>query len=373
MSSTEKKAGPGGSLPETVSYSEYLRLDDLLGAQQPRCEAAGVPAHDEMLFIIVHQAYELWFKQVHHELDSVLAAFSREQVDEAGLGTVVHRLDRVIEIQQLLVQQIRVLETMTPLDFLDFRNLLSTASGFQSWQFRLLENKLGLPEEQRLRYSERRYSSYFPEAIRGKLESSERNTTLFSGVQAWLERTPFLELGDFRFLDAYAAAAERMLEADRETVRRSTLISDEERQVRLKMIDGTAANFESVIHADRHEALVKEGRRCLSHKATIAALFINLYRDEPILQMPFNLLQALVEIDEGLAHWRSRHTQMVLRMLGRKIGTGGSSGFEYLRDTVDRHRVFMDFFDLATCLIPRSELPELPEGVREQLRFHFSD
>ncbi len=361
------------SLPETVSYSDYLHLDKLLTAQIPRCEAAGVPAHDEMLFIVVHQAYELWFKQIHHELDSALDFFSRETVDEAGLGTVVHRLERVIEIQQLLIQQIRVLETMTPLDFLDFRNLLSTASGFQSWQFRLLENKLGLPEAQRLRYSERRYSSYFPEKIRDLLEESERRTTLFSGVQAWLERTPFLELGKFRFLDAYAKAAGRMLDADRDTVRPSSLITEEEQAIRLKMIDGTAANFRSVIEASVHERLVGEGKRRLSHKATIAALFINLYRDEPILQMPFNLLQALVEIDEGLAHWRSRHTQMVLRMLGRKIGTGGSSGFDYLRDTVDRHRVFMDFFDLATCLIPRSELPVLPAEVREQLRFHFRD
>lgn len=359
-------------IPETVSYSQYLHLDELLSSQHPR-SGEGSPAHDEMLFIIVHQAYELWFKQILHELDSVLGLFAAGSVPEREVGTAVHRLRRVIAIQGLMVEQIRVLETMTPLDFLDFRHLLSTASGFQSWQFRLVENKLGLPESRRLRFGGRPYTSYYPDPVRERLEASEAAPSLFDGLAGWLERTPFLDLGDFHFLREYAKAVERMLQKDRDTVRASTLITAEEREIRLRMIDGTAASYRTITEPDLHAGLVSAGERRLGHRATVAALFINLYREEPILQMPFNLLQALVEIDENLALWRSRHTQMVLRMLGRKIGTGGSTGFDYLRETVDRHRIFTDLFDLATCLIPRSELPALPASVTGALNFHFGE
>jgi len=110
----------------------------------------------------------------------------------------------------------------------------------------------------------------------------------------------------------------------------------------------------------------------MSYKATLAALLINLYRDEPILHNPFNLLQCLVEIDEQLTTWRYRHTQMVLRMLGKKIGTGGSSGYDYLHATAVKHHVFADLHNISTLLIPRSELPELPTELKQNLGFHFS-
>jgi tryptophan 2,3-dioxygenase len=99
---------------------------------------------------------------------------------------------------------------------------------------------------------------------------------------------------------------------------------------------------------------------------------INLYRDEPILQMPFNLLMRLVDIDEMLTSWRYRHAQMVLRMLGRKIGTGGSSGYDYLHATAVQHHIFNDLHNISTLLIPRSELPELPATLKRELGFYFS-
>lgn len=104
--------------------------------------------------------YELWFKQILHELDSVIKIFSTIPVDEAKVGVAVHRLTRVCEIQDLLIQQISVLETMSPIDFLDFRDFLYPASGFQSAQFRLIENKLGLLPSQRLNYGSRGYCTY---------------------------------------------------------------------------------------------------------------------------------------------------------------------------------------------------------------------
>ena len=127
-----------------VDYGEYLQLDKLLTSQSPKSTEAGAPAHDEMLFIVVHQAYELWFKLILHELDSVMGLFRHDSVDERSVGVAVARLERIVEIQKVLLDHLRVLETMTPLDFLEFRDLLMPASGFQSVQFRLIENRLGL-------------------------------------------------------------------------------------------------------------------------------------------------------------------------------------------------------------------------------------
>src|SRR5256885_10670581 len=123
-------------------YSDYLRLESLLAQQVPESARIGAPAHDEMLFIIVHQAYELWFKLILHELDRIQDDFGPDVVEDDRLGRVVHGLERINEIVELLVHQLDVLETMTPLDFLDFRDLLTPASGFQSVQFRLIEIRL---------------------------------------------------------------------------------------------------------------------------------------------------------------------------------------------------------------------------------------
>jgi hypothetical protein len=103
---------------EPLYYSSYLHVNELLSLQRPKSEEAGTPAHDEMLFIITHQAYELWFRQILHELNSVRAMFSGGAVAERDMGVAVSRLERVREIQTLMLQQINVLETMSALDFL---------------------------------------------------------------------------------------------------------------------------------------------------------------------------------------------------------------------------------------------------------------
>src|SRR3954469_16495752 len=135
-----------------VYYGEYLQLDKIIEAQHPvSFETGNEQAHDEMLFIIIHQAYELWFKQVLFEVNSVIEMMSKPSLNDnsAELQTVVHRMKRVATILKVLVQQIDILETMTPMDFLDFRDMLRPASGFQSWQFKIIEAKLGLKFEQR--------------------------------------------------------------------------------------------------------------------------------------------------------------------------------------------------------------------------------
>ena len=136
---------------EKLSYGNYLQLDRILNAQATKSKETGNEVHDEMLFIIIHQVYELWFKQIQHDLDSVIEMFKGNFLEE-NIGIVVARLDRIIEIQKLLIDQVGILETMTPMDFLEFRDLLNPASGFQSAQFREIENKLGMEPSKRIKF-----------------------------------------------------------------------------------------------------------------------------------------------------------------------------------------------------------------------------
>lgn len=357
----------------TVHYHDYLQLDQVLDAQRPRsAEMKEPPAHDELLFIIVHQVYELWFKQILHELSSVNQLFAEDDVDERSIGVAVSRLERVGKIQQLIIQQIRVLETMTPLDFLDFRGYLFPASGFQSFQFRLMEAMLGLREEQRITYNNKHYAESFSPQQQSALADIEKEGSLFDHVEAWLERTPFLQFGDFDFLSYYRQAVENMLAREREAIESTQLLDEATKQMRLRMLGGTDTYFQPVLDPDAHREKREAGDIRLSYRATVAALLINLYRDEPILHLPYQLLVALIDIDEQLTTWRYRHAQMVLRMLGRKIGTGGSSGYDYLHATAVRHHIFSDLHNISTLLIPRSELPPLPDKLKRELGFFFT-
>lgn len=356
----------------TIHYQQYLKLKEILGAQDLRSVQLGVPAHEEMLFIIVHQVYELWFKQIIHELDSIIEVFADEEVIESSLGVAIGRLNRVETILKLMVEQIGVMETMTPLDFLDFRNYLFPASGFQSFQFRAVECLLGLPEDQRLTYHGTKYSSVFPEDQQQQLTDIYKKGTLLKTVNAWLERTPFLKLDGFDFIKLYRGAVEAMLKKEAEAIMASSYLTEREKEMRSKMVGGTDTYFRSILDKDAHNQLMKDGKKQLSYEATIAALFINLYREEPILHLPFQFMTCLIDIDNQMTTWRYRHAQMVLRMIGNKIGTGGSSGHEYLAKTAQKHQIFSDFHHISTLLIPRSELPPLPSTIREQLNFHFN-
>lgn len=127
-------------------------MDKILGSQHPLSSRKGnEPAPDEMLFIIIHQVYELWFKQILFEIDFILGVFNKDAIDDNSedLNLVRHRMNRILKIFELLTKQITLLNTMTPLDFLEFRNLLIPASGFQSLQLRLIEARLGLRMENR--------------------------------------------------------------------------------------------------------------------------------------------------------------------------------------------------------------------------------
>src|SRR6478609_257427 len=176
-----------------VHYSTYLQLDKILGAQFPESDKNEQPAHDEMLFIIIHQSYELWFKQIMHEVNSIISIMLKPSLNDNSpeLQTVVHRLRRITTILKVLVQQVDIMETMTPMDFLDFRDMLRPASGFQSWQFKEMEARLGLKYEHR--HGQQYYTSQLkPEEVT-IIKEAEKQTSLLELVNAWLERMPFFD------------------------------------------------------------------------------------------------------------------------------------------------------------------------------------
>jgi tryptophan 2,3-dioxygenase len=355
-------------------YWDYLGLDGLLGSQQlASAEGGGEPAHDELLFIVVHQAFELWFKQILWELDAVVADLGRDPVPEPAMGQVVHRLERIVAIQPLLVQQFHVLATMTPLDFLDFRDELIPASGFQSVQWRLIENRLGLAPAKRLKIQGAPYTSRLKAEHAERLERSESEPNLVDVLDAWLARTPFLRLGGFDFWAEYRQAVETMIDRDRQLIEDNPNLDEVVRQQQLDAFATTVETFETLFDRDRWEELRKAGKRRLSHEAFLAALLISLYRDEPALHLPHRLLRALVDLDEGFTAFRNAHALLVHRSIGGRIGTGGTSGHEYLEAAARKHRIFTDLFDLATYHVPRRELPALPSEVREQMSFRYAD
>ncbi|HET9792831.1 MAG TPA: tryptophan 2,3-dioxygenase family protein [Thermoanaerobaculia bacterium] len=351
-------------------YADYIQLDRLLDCQRLESARRGRPAHDEMLFVIVHQAYELWFKQILWELDAVLAIFRSASVPEEDVGRAVSHFGRIVEIQRVLIQQIDVLETMTPLDFLEFRDDLIPASGVQSLQFRLLENKLGVRREDRLQLHDAPYTSRFRKEDRARLDASEKEPSLFDLLERWLERTPFLSFGTFDFWRDYRAAVDRMLAGDRASIRRNPTLTAAEKSTQIAGLEATARRFEDVFGTGGEAPAAAHGRH-FSRRALQAALLINLYRDEPILHLPFRLLALVVDVERNFTSWRQRHAQMVLRMIGDKIGTGGSSGHEYLGRAAERHRVFGDLVGLSSFFIPRSALPRLPPKVKGTMGFRF--
>lgn len=358
---------------EGAYYHSYLGLDKLLSAQNPESTKAGKPAHSEMLFIITHQTYELWFKQILHELDSIIEIFTSIPILEADLQLVAQRLHRITEIQRILIEQIRVLETMTPMEFLDFRGLLTPASGFQSVQFRVLENRLGLIESKRVNYQNTTYTNYFKPEHQEVIQESEESDSLFNLVEKWLERTPFVEEKNYQFWTEYRKAVEEMLANERHITETNPLLTEESRNIQLQSQEGTAKSFREMFDENKYNDQRARGDRRFSYKACQAALFIYAYREQPVLQLPYRILNLLTEIDENMVTWRFRHVMMVQRMIGLKIGTGGSSGYYYLRSTVsDRYKIFLDLTTLSTYMIPHSALPPLHDSVRSRLGFSYS-
>ncbi len=259
----EKKERP------PVYYSEYLQLNKILDAQLPESTKDGIRADDEMLFIIIHQAYELWFKQILFELNIIRDVFKQSNIpnNSPDIYNCVHRVKRVCRILELTVMQMTIMETMTPLDFLDFRDLLRPASGFQSIQFKMIEATLGLNYEHR--HGQNYYLSQLNQKDIDRVKDAEAQESLLVLINRWLERMPYVQPTHVNndFWQQYRNAYE------------STLQEAEK---------GNLATFDKLFI---NESEYPKERR-FSIAANRSALFIMLYRDYPLLHLPYELLSS---------------------------------------------------------------------------------
>lgn len=269
---------------------------------------------------------------------------------------MVHRLGRIDTILKVAVHQIDILETMTPMDFLDFRDFLRPASGFQSWQFKITEAKLGL------RFTERFGKEYYTSQLRPEhvamIKEVEAKPTLLDQVNEWLERMPFFDEPVYwkNYRPLHPAAGDL-----------HPFWNDYAAIYRESLVEGERGNDRAFEHTFFQDDALPERR--LSAKACRAALFIMLYRGYPLLQAPFQLLNYLLEIDEQLSTWRYRHVSMVTRMIGMRTGTGGSSGRGYLKGALDKHHIFQEIAALSSFLIERRRLPNLDVELEDRLGF----
>src|SRR3989440_4899436 len=266
-----------------LSYNRYLRVPELIDLQTCLSSPA---QHDELLFITVHQAYEIWFKQILHEIDAAINLMDEDRTAEAASA-----VNRIVEIEKLLIAQIHILETMTPISFLGFRDELNPASGFQSMQFREIEFSSGSKDESILhnfRNDEFAYS---------RLEARMKSPSLPDAFFALLRRCGFVAPGNEAPSD------------------------DKER--RSNQSKRTRAVVELLTHPEK------------------------LYKE-------YQLAEALLEHDEYFSLWRSHHIKMVERMVGAKRGTGGSEGVGYLKTTLDK-KFFPELWEARTYLSSRHD------------------
>ncbi len=356
-------------MQKAMYYRDYLQLDKILTAQAPEsCQPGNEPAHDEMLFIIIHQAYELWFKQILFELDYVCGVFNKPAIDDNAedLNLVRHRLNRIIRILELLNQQVGILETMTPLDFLEFRNLLTPSSGFQSLQFRLLEARLGLQMDERHQkdYYKRTNEGGFDQPDYSTINKTEATPALLQLVNNWLERMPFFDPAFWNdYTPKNTSPTPYFFWNDYRSIYQSGLTERE-----TSRIDDFDAVFfgKPSTHTAAQTAPIAPA---FSAEAMRAALFIMLYRDFPMFQASYQVLDSLIEIDHLMANWRHKHLVMVRRMIGMRVGTGNTSGAGYLEGALSKHYVFRDLSSLSTFLIERKKLPRLPVALIRKLSY----
>ena len=259
-----------------VTYAGYLGLDQLLAAQHPTTDR-----HDELLFIIIHQTKELWLKEIIHEVRLAKTLIQRGDTEPAYKA-----LARVSRIQSIMTQSWDVLATMTPADYLSFRNGLGTSSGFQSWQFRTLEYLLGLKDASHLSFQD---------------EGSEALAELTSALEA------------------------------------PSLYDDALRRMAIHGLDIPAAVLE------------RDVTQPYAPSEAVEDAWLTVYRDTPRYWELYQLAEKLVDLDDALLTWRHKHVLTVERIIGGKRGTGGSEGGGYLQRTLQR-RCFPELWSVRTRL-----------------------
>lgn len=358
------------------TYWSYLHLDRLLSAQSGVEESEDDVTPDELHFIIVHQALELWFKLVLKQLRLARDELASERVTEEKVPFVVHHLKRVLEIFRVAADHFRVMETLTPQDFLAFRGKLGTASGFQSWQLREIEIILGLEDEQYIKLGNSNALDLIKKSIQStsdqqdlgqvavaKIEAAKKEINIKTALELWLYRTPIHGSGpkdpnDEEVVSSFLAGyiqAHRNLQLQQAEVQIAAGVDTRERIM---------ARFETGINHIKSFLYAEDVSDATERKKTsrirAAILFIESYRDLPLLAWPRTLLDTIIELEQGFVIWRSRHVRMVERMIGRRIGTGGSSGVDYLEKTCS-YRIFTNLWQARTTLLPKFAVPKLAD------------
>jgi tryptophan 2,3-dioxygenase len=352
---------------EEFHYSDYLQLDMVLDAQSPESGRDNREIHDETLFIVAHQVHELWFKEILHELKSVLVLFSSIPLDGQKIGLIAARLSRLVAIQKIINRQIEVLETISPLDFLELRDHLFSDAVFQSSQFRKIELRLGLAT----RVTPESFSHFAPEE-RETLRKACEERTLFELVDEWLANMPFRSVEGSEFWPGYRRIVHDMLQKDYRLVENNRRLSGWERRAQLSKLENARYRFDALFKPEEYELLRDEGVFQFRQAAILSALCVLLYRDEPILQIPFRILKRLMDIDDQLIGWRINRSLLEQHMLGNKVGPGGTISHDYVREMMEEKRIFRDLSILTTFLVPRSSLPALPQRLEQRLDVHFS-
>lgn len=359
--------------PALPNYWDYLRLPTLLDLQAGLENDERRVSPDELHFIIVHQVFELWFKLLLNELRLAREHLVRDRVPEKDIPLVVHHLGRVNEILELAVAQFAVVETLSPQDFLAFRDRLFGASGFQSVQMREIEILLGLEESEHtdalgeaapsgaVSALERR-AAEVPSGgwVRERLRTVRRETTLNAALHKWLFRTPIdastIDAADDRervaaFIDGFLAAYERHHRAALDDLTRRAVPTD----ALAARLERSLLEARAFLQADE---VTGDEARWRAQRARAGLLFIECYRDLPLLSWPRLLVDRVVALEEQLVLWRHRHARLVERIIGRRPGTGGSPGVAYL-DRTTHYRIFKDLWTVRTLLLPREALPPL--------------
>jgi tryptophan 2,3-dioxygenase len=359
---------------QPANYWDYIRVEELLGLQRGVEASEAELTDDEVRFIVIHQVDELWFKLVLRELVTARDLFARPRVPEDALAFAVNSLRRISLTFELAGTHFKLMETMRTQDYLAFRDKLSPASGFQSAQLREIEILMGLPDADRIPFGNE--GSYLealnshdgsPSPARARVERrlAERST-LKAAVDAWLHRTPIQgsspgDAGDDRvvaeFVRSYLAGHETLYQRALDhavTVQALTKADEERLRARYR---GQLQGAQRHLHAED----VPAEKRAFTARLRAAILFIDSNRTLPLLSWPGQIIDALVECEQSMLVFRQRHARMVERVIGRRIGTGGSDGVAYLDQTALQYRVFTEIWAARTLLLPKDLCPEITD------------
>jgi tryptophan 2,3-dioxygenase len=354
-----------------TAYWDYIKVEELLALQgglEPTDENL---ANDEVLFITVHQIDELWFKLILRELVSVRNLFAKGLVPEQSLASAARGIGRMTTLINHVAAHFEVMETMTTRDYLAFRDKLSPASGFQSGQLREIEILLGLNEAARIPLGHEHTYMNALKTHDGSPSSAYRRVarrladtpSVHAVIEDWLYRTPIQgstpamptdAVTVKAFIDAYCAshassADEALALAKHEGLTEADIARIEKRYA------GEKEQARAFLEARD----IPEDQRARARRIRAATVFIESYRELPLLAWPRMILDALVAFEQAFVIFRQRHARMVERVIGRRTGTGGSSGVDYLDQTALKYRIFTDIWSVRTLLVRQALLPPL--------------